>query len=376
MQLIIKQNILSQLLSHVNRVIERRLAIPVLGCVLFNATSGKLQLTATNTDMTSIATAKCDVVEEGKYCLPAGLLYDIVKKLSSNADIVFESNKDNKTIKVTSNRTSFNLHYVDSDAFPPTTIETTNIKQFLLNTHELSYALNTSKIAMSQDASRLQLNGIYIHIDNGQINYVATDLFRIAKVSLAWGHTEKFNPIIISKRTVGEILHLIDETNDDLIQIQLNSGQITFNISLKDDITVEHSARLVNGDFPEYQSAINIKNEKSLEINTQEFICALDRVSTIVSSISNSIKLSLCNNKLLISGVSKEFGSADEELDVIFNSQLDICFNSKYLIELLKQINTEKVKLLFDTSTSPTIIMPVGANNTVFVIMPIEIINS
>lgn len=376
MQLIIKQSVLAQLLSQVNRVIERRLAIPVLGCVLFNATNGKLQLTATNTDMTSIVTAKCDVLEEGKYCLPAGLLYEIVKKIPVNADIAFENDKNNNIIKVTSNRSSFSLHYMESEAFPPIATYSGNIKKFSLNTHELSYALNTVKIAMSQDSSRLQLNGVYVHLDQGKINYVATDLFRIAKVSLDWNNTEEINPTIISKRTVGEILHLLDEIHNDLIQIQLDSGQITFDIDLKEDINVKYSARLVNGNFPEYQSAINITNDKSLEVNTQEFTGALDRVSTIVSNVSNSIKLSLRNNKLIISGISKELGSASEELDVNFNSQLDICFNSKYLMDLIKQINTEKVNILFNTSTSPTIIMPVATNNTVFVIMPIEIINS
>ena len=110
-------------------------------------------------------------------------------------------------------------------------------------------------------------------------------------------------------------------------------------------------------------------------------INTLERVSTVVTDNANSIKLQIKENKLVISAISKEFGKAIDELDVDFNSEQEfqICFNSKYLLELIKQIKTDNFQILFNNSSSPTLIKPLDSNSkvdSIFVIMPVEIISN
>ncbi len=387
MKISIKQTILNQVLAHANRIVEKRLATPVLGCVLMETVDSEhINVTATNLDMTVVDIAPGNVEFTGAYCIPASLLYEITKKLPSASEIVIEKSNDTNSIAVTSNKTSFSLNYIESSEFPPVTAQEI-LQSFELNATTLKNALNTAKVAMSQDNTRIQLNGIHIHYENSNgldtLRVVATDLFRIACVSMPVSADAKdINPIIISRRAVGELLHMLDDVPDDnSINVKLQNGQIMFEANLKNNIQSVFSTRLISGTFPEYKVALEVQNDKILQAKTEDLVNALDRVGTIITDTSNSVKLSLSDNTLTISGISREFGSATETIDVEFLSDepLDICFNSRYLLELVRQIETEKVEILFNNSTSPTVIKPVSDNNTekiTFVIMPVELVHN
>ena len=374
MKVSVDKSILEQSLAQANRIIERRLASPVLGNILLETLENdQLKLTATNSDMTLVNILPCTVMSPGKYCLPAGLLFDIVKKLET--DVVFEYTQN--VIKVLSNKASFSIHYASSTEFPPIT-ELKYDYEFELGVKELKEAIDITKVAMSQDISIIQLYGIYMHFVNDVgLKLVATDLFRIACVTLP--SSERISETIISRRCVGELLHLLDNINNaERIKLKISNGQIAFEATLKNSVKSSFSSRLVAGKFPEYRSALQIQNDKQMIVDTQSILNALNRVSTVVTDTSNSIKLHIENNKLTISALSKECGSAVDELEVEFNSNetLEICFNSKYLIELIRQIKTQRTELLFNTSTSPTLIKPEDNNSAIFVIMPVEIINT
>lgn len=388
MKFSVKQNVLSQALAHANRIVEKRLATPVLGCVLIETLDSEhVKITSTNLDMTVVDTVPCTVDFSGTYCIPAGLLYDITKKLSPNSDIVLNKTDDANTITVTSNKASFALNYIENSEFPPVTAHEI-LMSFELQASILKQALNTSKVAMSQDSTRIQLNGIHIHYEeeNGldTLRIVATDLFRIACVSIpVSSEVQNLTPIIISRRAVGELLHMLDDVADDhSVSVKLQNGQIMFDAMLKNDIQSVFSTRLITGTFPEYKMALDVQNDKIMTASTEDLVNAIDRVSTVISDTSNSVKLSLLGNSLTLSGVSREFGSATETIDIDFLSAepLDICFNSRYLLEIVKQIDTEKIEILFNTSTSPTVIKPVneGEKNehVTFVIMPVELVHT
>ncbi|MBR1944602.1 MAG: DNA polymerase III subunit beta [Alphaproteobacteria bacterium] len=471
MYISVKKELLVQTLAHANRIIEKRAASPVLGCILFDANSDGIKITATNMDMNIIDIIEfhpvdCIVSEPGTYCLPVSLLYDISKKFISNSNVIISSkNKDEdnptKEIHITNNKTNFSIHYIESSAFPPLNLVDNSYSDitFSMKSEDLKNAIDMSKVSMSQDIIRAQLNGIYIHYNEADdtLRFVSTDLFRISCASIkAPENSNNMKPIIISKKTVVELLHMLSDIDkDDIVNIKLSSigeqvKQITLEININDNIKSFYSSRIVYGSFPEYKTALEINNNKVLVVNIKEFISAIDRVDTIVSDVSNigssrTIQLSISNDKLTISGANKELGKANEELeckyitskntmennniennpilevnnDDIYDADLDnilgldsndnkdsqifepevpnsidnefnVCFNSKYLLELVKPIldlkmNTKEVYLYFDSNVSPTLIKPTldgvdnKANNSnlslVSVIMPVEIIH-
>lgn len=337
----VKKELLVQTLAHANRIIEKRIASPVLGCILFNADSNGITITATNMDMTIVDTIEfhpgdCIVSEPGKYCLPVALLYDISKKFSANSNIIISSkNSDEsnptKEIHITNNKTNFSIHYIDSNAFPPLNLisENSNDIEFKILAGDLKNAIDMSRVSMSQDIIRAQLNGIYIHYneEDDTLRFVSTDLFRISCVSMkAPENSNNMKPLIISKRTVVELIHIlsdVEKTDNINIKISLigeQVKQIAMELNINDHIKSLYSSRVVNGSFPEYKTALEINNNNILSVNIRDFISAIDRVDTIVSDISNigssrTIQLSIDKDKLIISGANKELGSANEELE-------------------------------------------------------------
>ena len=406
MHISIRKELLVQTLAHANRIIEKRQASPVFGCVLFQVGQDYIKITATNMDMTVIDTiefdpADCVMNESGEYCLPVGLLYDIAKKFNNNSNIILRSDDDTNAVQISNNKTEFIIHYIDSNSFPPLELvnDTGDYVQFSIRAEVLKNALDIAKVSMSRDVIRTQLNGIYIHYNNDDntMRFVSTDLFRVSCVSIsAPENAGNIKPIIISKKTVGELLHMladIDKQND--VTLKVNEKQIIMEAIINEKIKATYISRVVNGNFPEYRTALEVDTDKVLVVNVKDLISAIDRVDTIVSDLSNSIQLSICKNMLTVSGISKEFGSAIEVLECNYHYKHDetdnnvtnsteefkICFNSKYLLELVKQINTKEVYMYFNTNVSPTIIKPDPHKiqndlSLVSVIMPVEIVHN
>lgn len=388
MKVRINQKILEKALAHASWIIEKKQAIPILSYILFEAEAGKgIRITATNMDMTIVDSIACNVEISGKYCLPASLMYDITRKIKAGSEIFLEYTETDNSIKLTSNRASFAIHYMESDGFPPITEAQYDVT-FSMNTKVLQEAIDVAKVAMLQDNSRFHLNGIHMHYENKSGNsklcFVATDLFRISCISAnAPLDVQGMPPIIVSKRAVGEILRLIDGSGAEDVKISVAESRISFSLISSGDIKTEFCSRLINGAFPEYKAAVEVANDKILIVDTAEFIEALDRVSTVVTDSTSSVKLNIMPDKLILSGVSRELGSAKEEIAANFAcaNQMEICFNSRYLLEILKEIETSQVQIRLAESNSSTIIEPVLCDKTsdidmIFAVMPIEIVKN
>jgi DNA polymerase-3 subunit beta len=388
MKFMINQKVLEKTLAHANCIIERKHVVPILGYVLLDASVDNiLTVTSTNMDMTIVDTVKCVVSEAGRYCLPAGLVYDIVRKMKAGTDVAFEYSSSDNSISMLNDKAVFSIHYMDADGFPPITAFDYDVS-FSMNTSILKQSLEIAKVAMLQDNSRFHLNGIHMHYDgdhgDNKVKFVATDLFRIACVStIAPKEAKSLEPIIISKRTILEILKMVDGSLDEEVQISVSENRISFKLATSEQIKTEFSSRLINGTFPEYKAALDVSNDKILIVGTSEFVDALDRVSTVVIDSTNSIKLQITKDKLILTGNSRERGSATEEVEADFNAlePLEICFNSRYLLEILKEIETPQVKLLLAQSNSSTIVEPIYSEapseiDMVFAVMPIEIVHN
>lgn len=385
MRFIIDKKTLERAMTHAVGIIDRKQTVPILSYILINASAeeGILTITSTNMDMTIIDRIKCDIEKSGAYCLPANLLYDITKKMRNDSKIAIEYNEAEQSVSISANKAAFNIHYMNSDDFPPIADASYTV-QFTLGAEVFKKAVDIAKVAMLQDNTRFHLNGIHMHYENDmgvtKLRFVATDLFRISCVSiLAPNDVQNMPAIIVSKRAVGEILKLVDNSDSAEIVLSVSDTRISFKLS-DDVIKTEFSSRLINGTFPEYKSALEVSNDKILLVDTEEFIAAIDRVSTVVMDSTNSIKLNIQSEKLILTGVSRELGTAEEEIEANFNAfePMEICFNSKYLMEIINRIESKQVKMLLAESSSSTIIEPseINENELQFAIMPIEIIKN
>tara|TARA_B100000686_G_scaffold341108_1_gene417955 strand:- start:3216 stop:4334 length:1119 start_codon:yes stop_codon:yes gene_type:complete len=372
MQFIIERSSLLRSLTHVQGVVERRTTIPILSNVLLNVASGKLGLTATDMDLAIVEAVPAEVAQEGSTTVPAHTLYDIVRKLPEGSQVEIGAGGEQGQLEIKSGRSKVNLTTLPSEDFP--VIADGDLPhQFALHAETLRRLIDRTRFAMSTEETRYYLNGLYLHAadvnDVSLLRIVATDGHRLARVEtpLPKGAAE-MPGVIVPRKAVGEIYKLIEEVDEEIL-VAVSETKIRFSFA---DVVL--TSKLIDGTFPDYDRVIPFGNEKTLEVKRNEFVKAVDLVSTISTEKSRAIKLTLDKGSLVLTATSPEAGSAREELDVEYaDDQLEIGFNSKYLLDITQQIDGNDAKFQLSDGASPTLVRDTSDPSALYVLMPMRV---
>ncbi len=371
MKLSIERAALLRSLNHVQSVVERRNTIPILSNVLMKAENGSLSLTTTDMDLELIESVAANVSEEGATTAPAHTLHDIIRKIPDGADVELILNKEGTQMTVKSGRSDFKLSCLPTADFPeigagelPTT--------YALPAADLRALIDRTKFAMSTEETRYYLNGIYLHAaDNGGVavlRAVATDGHRLAQFEMPLPEGAADMPgVIIPRKAIGELRKLVDEAADT-IQIALSESKVRFEF---DHIVL--TSKLIDGTFPDYKRVIPEGNDKIVEVDPKVFTGAIDRVSTISDGKSRAVKIALKGKLMTLSASSAESGSATEDIEVNGDSDIEIGFNAKYLLDITSQISGEGCRLTLADAASPTIIQDNSDPSSLYVLMPLRV---
>ena len=174
--------------------------------------------------------------------------------------------------------------------------------------------------------------------------------------------------VIIPKKTIFELCKLLPDMNEDII-INVDPNKIIFYI---DKIVL--ISKLIDGNFPDYQRVIPQNNNNIVIADRQTFCEAVDRVSTITSEKSRAIKFRLLNNLINLNSSDPEHGTATEDVPVQYEGEeIEIGFNSKYILEMINHLTDEKIKLSFNDSSSPVIASEDSNQNLIYVLMPMRV---
>lgn len=372
MKLTIDRAALIKSLAHVQSVVERRNTIPILSNVLLEASGGKLSLTATDLDLSIIEDVQVSVGAPGAVTVSAHTLYDIVRKLPDGAEVELQASADGGQLILRAGRSRFTLATLPKEDFP--SIGNNDLPhQFTLSAEDLKNLIDRTRFAISTEETRYYLNGIYLHAHQAgkqqALRAVATDGHRLARVEMPLPEgAEKIPGIIIPRKLVGELRKLLDETENE-VAIALSEGRIRFALG-----HIVLNSKLIDGNFPDYHRVIPTANDKMLELDRKQFRDAVDRVSTISNEKSKAIKLSLKAGSITLTANSADQGSAVEEMEVKYDGPgLDIGFNSKYLIDIVEQIEGEGVQLVLADSVAPAIIRDLADASALYVLMPMRV---
>ena len=365
-------------LGHGQSVVEKKTTVPIISTVLLQAADGQLSVTATDMDMALIERVPVEVKAAGSVCVSASLLHDIVKKLNDKKVIDLTVSDDGERLFIVSGRSRFDMGCLPVEDFPQL-VQSEITHRFTLPAPVFAHLIDATRFCMAVEETRYQLNGIHFHAhEEGGAQYlraVATDMHRLACVACEAPEGVRDMPqVIIARKTVQEIRKLLDDAQAP-IEIGLSSTRVEFNVQGA-GYNAMLTARLVDGIFPDYQSAILVENDKSLIVPTKSFAESIDRVGTVVTNDKlRAIKLNACDNQAVLSAVSQEFGSATEEMDVDFaySDTVEVCFNVRYMMEVAQQINTEEMELLLLDADSSLVIQPVGNPHMVFILMPMQV---
>ncbi|WP_071674465.1 DNA polymerase III subunit beta [Nioella nitratireducens] len=372
MKISIERAALLKAVSQAQSVVERRNTIPILANVLIEAEGDSASFRATDLDIEVVDKAPAQVERAGATTVSAVTLHEIVRKLPDGALVQLIDDGASGRLTVNAGRSSFSLATLPREDFP--VMATTEYSaNFSAKAPELRRLFDKSKFAISTEETRYYLNGVYMHVaqgDDGQVlRCVATDGHRLARVDMPLpAGAENMPGVIVPRKTVGELRKLLDD-DEMSIAVSVSETKVRF---ATPDITL--TSKVIDGTFPDYTRVIPIGNTRRMEVDASEFAKAVDRVATVSSERSRAVKLSLDEDRLILSVNAPDSGAAEEELAVAYGDEkLEIGFNAKYLLEIASQVDRENAVFLFNSSGDPTLMREGNDTSAVYVVMPMRV---
>ena len=372
MKLTIERAVLLKGLNHVQSVVERRNTIPILSNVRIEGKNGAVSLNATDMDLDIVEAVGAEVSRAGATTAPAHTLYEIVRKLPEGSQVELDVGGKDGQLTLRSGRSKFALPVLPVEDFP--VMAGGDLPHsFTVSGAALKGLIDRTRFAISSEETRYYLNGIYLHAAKSEgvsvLRAVATDGHRLARVQVPLPEGADGMPgVIVPRKTVVELRKLLDEGGEE-VTISLSETKIRFAF---DDAAM--TSKLIDGTFPDYERVIPSDNEKVLEVDCKAFSQAVDRVSAISTERSRAIKLSVAKGALTLSASSPESGSAIEELEASYDAApLEIGFNSRYLLDIMQQIEGDAARFAMADAASPTIVREVADGGALYVLMPMRV---
>jgi DNA polymerase-3 subunit beta len=372
MKLSIERATLLKALAQAQSVVERRNTIPILANVLIEAEGAQVSLRATDLDIEVVDRAAAMVERSGATTVSAVMLHEIVRKLPDGALVNLAEDAAAGRLTVTAGRSTFSLATLPKEDFP-VMATSEYAANFSAPAPVLRRLFDKAKFAISTEETRYYLNGVYMHVSTGEtgkvLRCVATDGHRLARIDAPLPEgAEGMAGVIVPRKTVGELRKLLED-DDTSIAVSVSETKVRFATA-----AITLTSKVIDGTFPDYTRVIPTGNTKRLEVDASEFARAVDRVATVSSERSRAVKLSLDEDRLVLSVNSPDSGAAEEELAVAYGDErLEIGFNAKYLLEIASQVDRENAVFLFNSSVDPTLMREGNDTSAVYVVMPMRV---
>ncbi|MDI2075517.1 DNA polymerase-3 subunit beta [Bradyrhizobium japonicum] len=368
---IVEQASLVKALARIKSVVEKRNTIPILSNVLIEVEQDKLRMKATDLDLEVIDVVPAQVAAKGTATVPASLLNDIVRKMPTGSQITLEQNDAANTVAVKSGRFRSTLQTLPPQDFPDLSAGDLT-HSFALTGANLHRLIQRVEFAISTEETRYYLNGIYLHTrkdgNRHTLRGVATDGHRLARLDVDLPEGATGMPgIIIPRKTVTEVKNLFN-VGDQEVQIELSQNKIRF---IAGDLVL--TSKLIDGQFPDYDRVIPQNNDRVLKVPRSEFSAAADRVATISSERGRAVKVSLTGGKITLTVSNPDAGSAVDELDAEYSADsMEIGFNSRYLHEIVTQVQGDSLEVNLADPGSPTLFKG-SDTDALYVLMPMRV---
>src|ERR1043166_8199276 len=355
-------------LQAVQNVVSTRTTLPILSNVLLRAEDNKLELTATDLDVTITCAVEAKVSKAGATTVPVKKLFWIVRELN-NSEIDLEVD-DKNVCSVRSGPSFYKIHGLSADEFPPRP-QFKEDKKVVLSQETVRGMMKKTSFAISSDESRYVLNGIFMSLKDHKMTMVATDGRRLAlvdeEVDVSEGSQGEF---IVPAKTVNELNRLLQEKGE--LELRYAENQASFTLKDEKGSSVLIVTKLIEGNYPNYRQVIPAETKERISLVREEFLHALRRAEIMTSEKSNSVKMRFGKNKLEITANSPEVGEAKESLAVNYKGkEMAIAFNPKYMIDPLNALANDEVFIELIDELSPGVLKINGP--FLYVVMPMRL---
>ena len=353
MRMTIPQPQLLKSLQLIEHAVNDRSALPILANVLLEAKEQELVLTATDLDVgVRYQLPLIEQLESGSVTLPARRLATIIRELPEEP-VTIEA-KNNHTAIVSCGTSRFRIPGLPPEDFPllpPIThTHTTTIPQSTLKT-----LITHTAFAMSLEETRFVLNGTLLQTKDDALTLVATDGRRLAVAIARDSRAQEHQPLsaVIPAKTIRELGRLLQDDDEDPVSIApIKDNQLLFQFGAVTVIT-----RLIEGQFPQYESVVPASSPSTLTCSRQLLTDATRRASLMTTAISQAVVFELAKDRLVVSKESAELGSAREELPATYRGEpMTIAFNPEFWLDALKVLESDDVTIEVTSPEKPAVI--------------------
>ena len=361
------QQTLTKALNTVSKAVTSRTTIPILKGILLEVNDDNtLKLSASDLDLSIEKRIKVSSEETGSVVVSAKLFSDIIRKLP-NEEIQIEE-QENNSIVIKCLASEFTIVGQPADEFPNIG-EINEEKKIVLEKELLKEMIKKTSFAASIDESKGIIVGVLIEMEEASLNMVALDGFRMA-ITREVMKNEENKKIIIAARILNEINKIISENEESKdIYFILDEKKAVF---LLDGTKIV--LRLLEGDFIKYNDILPKEYKTKVKVSRSELLNSIERASLLAKEGKNNlIKLSIFRDKIIITSRSEEGNVKEEVFIEKEGADLDIGFNSKYILDVLKVVSDDSISLEFNTSVSPCLIKPVEGKEYEYLVLPVRI---
>jgi DNA polymerase-3 subunit beta len=364
MEVILDRDAFLKGLQMVQNIVEPRQTLPILANVLVETEEGTVRLTATDLEVGARVSIPARVVGKGAITVSARKLTEIVKELPAAA--VALKVGDNAGVSLKCGGITYKLVGMPPDDFPPV-VPASPGAWLTLDAKVLRDMLTQTSFAVSHDETRYALNGVLFSLSGKEMRLVATDGHRLALSVRTLGDVGRAITGIVPRKAISEIMRVLGAGEE--VQLGITENQFVLQMP-----NFMMTARLIEGQFPNYEAVIPKAHPGKLVISRAALTSALRRVAVMAEERNKPVKLVLSPASLRLSASSQDLGEAEETLDIDYaGEEVTIGFNSRYLLDAMTPVEKDQVILEFKDGLSPGVIRSVEDEGYCCVIMPMRI---
>ncbi|MBE6052687.1 MAG: DNA polymerase III subunit beta [Clostridium sartagoforme] len=365
MKFICEKQKLQEGISIASKAITGKTTMPILEGIYIRANKDGLTLIGSDMDVSIETKVNADIQEEGMLVIDSRIFGEIIRKLP-NSEVTIET-LENEIMQITCEKSVFNLVYMNGEDYPevPQINENLSVE---VPQNILKSMIRGTSFAIAQDETRPILQGILFEVKAKNLNLVALDGYRLA-IRSEFLDNDSDIEVVIPGKTLNEVSRILEDSSE-IVEITFTNNHILFNLN-----DTKIISRLLDGKFVNYSSLLPQEHKISIDVKKQQLQNCIERASLMAKdSNSNLIKLDVQEENVIITSNS-QLGKVREEVNINLQGEsIQIAFNSRYLLDVLKNIDSDEVILEMTSSVSPCVIKCKNTDNSKYLVLPVRLL--
>jgi DNA polymerase-3 subunit beta len=372
MKFILSSSSLLKQLTSLSGVLNSSNSLPILENFLFTIRKNELTISASDLETTMITTLSVESKDEGSIAIPSRLLLDTLKTFPDQP-LTFSIDKKKFSVEISSDYGKYKLLGHNGEDFPKIA-ELESPSSFEIDADTLNTAINKTLFAIGSDELRPMMCGMFVQIDGNEITFVSTDAHKLVRYKRSDGKSKKSSSYIIPRKPLTLLKNVL--TTGGLVAVEYNNTNVSFTFG-----NTHLISRLIDGKYPNYDAVIPKENPNKMIVDRAAFLNSIKRVSIFSNKTTHQVRLSVKGSELNISAEDLDFSNeANERLTCSYNGEdMEIGFNSKFLAEMLSNMDSDEVQFEMSTPNRAGVLVPAKNTNDqediLMLVMPVMLNN-